>query len=342
MRARGLEGDGGEDNGAGLLQAGDSPRAASLNSSSPAMATALSNGAHARALIEAHGHRIPQLQREVLRDADREPLHQIRVSLRRLRTVLSVFGPALVLPRGVRAARVASLARCTGETRDLDVLGERLQGQLLPRLDPTDRQALGPLLRRLARRRRRAFHSVVEALSSPRSGRLLRKIDRWQRRPEFTALGQEPLADWLHEWHRPLSGALFLHPGWWAGQPRDPELHELRKRIKGVRYCLEALGERLEPSVHDWITALKQAQGVLGELHDLQVLEALLHEEEEEVPRSASQALQAELERQRAIEWAHWRELSGRLLRPECRAALSSLSPLPPWPAAPGPEAAGS
>ena len=81
---------------------------------------------------------------------------------------------------------------------------------------------------------------------------------------------------------------------------------------------------------------------MLGELHDLQVLEALLHEEEEEVPRSASRGLQAELERQRAIEWAHWRELSGRLLRPECRAALSSLSLLPPWPAAPGPEAAGS
>ena len=55
----------------------------------------------------------------MLRDADREPLHQIRVNLRRLRTVLSVFGPALVLPRGVRAARIASLARCTGETRDL-------------------------------------------------------------------------------------------------------------------------------------------------------------------------------------------------------------------------------
>jgi CHAD domain-containing protein len=308
------------------------------------MATAdpLSNGAHARALIEGHGRRLSQLQREVLRDGDREPLHQVRVSLRRLRTVLSLFGPALVLPRGVRAARIASLARCTGATRDLDVLGERLQGQLLPRLDPADHQALRPLLRRLARRRQRAFHTAQEALSSPRTERLLRKIDRWQRRPQFTALGQEPLADWQVEWHRPLSAALFLHPGWWAGQPRDPELHALRKRIKGVRYSLEALGEPLEGSRHDWIAALKQAQGVLGELHDLQVLEALLHEESAAVPRSARRGLQAELERQRAIEWARWRELSGRLLRPECRAALSSLSPLPPWPAAPGPEAAGS
>ncbi|MFM7265600.1 MAG: CHAD domain-containing protein, partial [Cyanobium sp.] len=221
------------------------------------------------------------------------------------------------------------LARRTGEARDLDVLDGRLRDQLLPRLEPADQPALAPLLRRLTRRRQRAFAAALAALAAPRTTRLLRKIDRWQRQPRFTALGHESLADWLHDWHRPLSGSLVLHPGWWAEHPRDLQLHALRKRIKGLRYSLEALVNRLEPSGRDWIAAFKQAQTVLGELHDLQVLEALLHEEQARIPASASQGVQAELERQRAIAWARWRELSGWLLRPECRAALPSLSPLP-------------
>lgn len=301
-----------------------------------------SNGAHARGLIQGVVGRLALLQPQVLLDAERESLHQYRVNLRRLRTVLSQFGPALLLPRGVGARRIAALARCTGEARDLDVLHERLKDQLLPRLDSADRQALRPLRRRLARQRQRSFQAMAEALVCPRTERLLAKLDHWQGQPRYRPLGQEPLADWLQEWHRPLSGALFLHPGWWAEQPREKRLHALRKRIKGVRYSLEVLVDRLPPGAHDWISALKQAQAVLGELHDLQVLEALLHEGEEALPRSARRGLQAELERQRAIEWARWRELSGRLLRPECRAALPSLSPLPPWPDAAGAEAAGS
>ncbi|MFM7265401.1 MAG: CHAD domain-containing protein, partial [Cyanobium sp.] len=86
-----------------------------LDSSPPL--TPFSNGAHARALIEGHGRRLEQLQRELRQDADPEVLHQLRVSLRRLRTVLSQFGPALVLPHGISTARIAALARRTGEAR---------------------------------------------------------------------------------------------------------------------------------------------------------------------------------------------------------------------------------
>ena len=317
--------------GACLPQAGGSLGAAPLDSSPPAIPG--SNGAHARALIEGHGRHLAQLLGRLGPDADPEVLHQVRVSLRRLRTVLSQFAPALVLPRAVRPARLAAVARATGEARDLDVLEGRWRQQLRPRLDPADQPALRPLLRRLARRRQRAYAAALAALAAPRTARLLGKLERWQRQPRFTPLGHEPLADWLHAWHRPLSSALVLHPGWWADHPRDPQLHALRKCIKGVRYSLEALADRLEPSGADWIATFKQAQTVLGELHDLQVLEALLHEDQDRIPPSASQGVRAELERQRAIAWARWRELSGWLLRPECRAALPSLSPLPVPPA---------
>ena len=87
-----------------------------------------SSGAHAALLIQRQTRRLGKLQPDVLADQDPEPLHQVRVSLRRLRTVLQQFAPALVLPDTISDRRIAKVARHTGLTRDLDVLQQRLQG----------------------------------------------------------------------------------------------------------------------------------------------------------------------------------------------------------------------
>jgi inorganic triphosphatase YgiF len=57
-----------------------------------------SNGAYAFALIQRQTRRLGKLQSAVLADTDPESLHQLRVSLRRLRTALTLFTPALQLP----------------------------------------------------------------------------------------------------------------------------------------------------------------------------------------------------------------------------------------------------
>jgi CHAD domain-containing protein len=300
--------------------------------------SAPSNGIHALAQIQRQTRRLAALHRQVLADADPEALHQFRVSLRRLRTALRQFAPALELPEGVSSGRIAALARRTGLTRDLDVLQERLERTILPRLAPEERQALRPALKRLRRERQLAFEAVTEALGSSRYLKLLARLGRWQQQPSFTALGQQPLADWLHDWHLPLSGALFLHPGWMATSPEEEALHALRKRIKGVRYALEHLADALEAPGHGWIAVLKQAQSCLGDLHDLQVLEASLLDP----PRHRAGAggglegLRAELERQRREGWGQWRQLAALLLLPESRRALPALKPLPFQPDAAG------
>lgn len=310
------------------------PAAAPLSAAD--LSNGASNGAFALALIAAQTERLRRLRPEVLADAEREPLHQLRVSLRRLRTALRQFGPALVLPERVSERRIAALARRTSLCRDLDVLRDLLEHAWLPRLPAAERRALQPLLRRLRHRRRRAFLAAAEELQARRCERLLARLEAWAQRPGFTALGEEPLAVWRTEWHRPFTGTLFLHPGWWASHPQDPSLHDLRKRIKGVRYSLEPLLAPLEVSVQAWIGGFKQAQSALGALQDLQVLAALLQE--------APPGLAAELERQRVQAWAQWGEVRALLLRPECRRALPGLNPWPE-PAAAGeaePAAAGS
>ncbi len=289
----------------------------------------LSSGEHALQLIQQQSRRLGRLHQDVLADNDPEPLHQFRVSLRRLRTALSQFAPALELPEGVSSARIAGLARRTGLTRDLDVLRQRLEEEILPRLPEEERRALRPALKRLRRERGQAFEAVKEALHSSRYLKLLARLGRWQAQPVFTPLGRQPLLPWLQEWHQPLSSALFLEPGWHAASAADDELHELRKRIKGVRYALEHLEEAMDPPARAWIAVLKRAQSILGDLHDWQVLEECLLERPGARAAEQLAVLRSGIEADRAERWRQWQELAARMLREESRRALTALTAPP-------------
>ena len=272
-------------------------------------AGALSCGRFAQELIHNQVRRLGKLQAEVLADRDPEPLHQLRVSLRRLRTALGQFAPALDLPDGVSERRVASVARRTGLCRDLDVLTLRLREQILPRLPASEQHALKGAMKRLGQDREKALQALRDALHSPRYLKLLARLHKWQGRPRFTPLGQQLLEPWLHEWQAPYTAGLFLHPGWREVNPEAESLHDLRKRIKQARYSLEPLERWCAPPLREWIQELREAQDHLGELHDLQILNSGVVERE---PRGASQwpVLRAELEEQRRRHWQAWRELA--------------------------------
>ena len=291
--------------------------------SSPVLTSpVLSSGGYALDLIQRQVRRLGKLQGEVLADRDPEPLHQLRVSLRRLRTALSQFGPALVLPESVTDRRIAAVARRTGLCRDLDVLQLRLQQQLLPRLPGDEQQALEKPMKRLALDRSQAFDTLKEALHSSRYLKLLARLHKWQQRPRYTPLGQLPLAAWLYDWQAPFTAALCLHAGWTVEDPTAEALHDLRKRIKAARYALEHLENWCEPALRAWIQELRQAQEILGELHDLQILSHTLAGHEGSLKSPHLPVLRNELEGQQAEHWLRWRELSQRLQQDSHRRAI--------------------
>jgi CHAD domain-containing protein len=288
----------------------------------PPLVAGFSNGDYARELIQRQIRRLGTLQGEVLADHDPEPLHQLRVSLRRLRTALAQFGPALLLPESVTDRRLAGVARRTGLCRDLDVLQLRLHEQLLPRLPDQEQGALEGPLRRLARDRTQAFATLKEALHSSRYLKLLARLHKWQQHPRFTPLGERPLASWLYEWQAPFTAALFVHPGWMEADPAAEVLHDLRKRIKAARYALEHLEDWCEPLLQAWVQDLRQAQDHLGELHDLQILSRSLGDNGKLLKASRLPVLRAELEAQQQEHWLRWRELANRLQQDSQRHAI--------------------
>lgn len=285
------------------------------------MTTSISTGEQAQRLIAHQLTRLRALRPRVLEDDDPEALHQWRVSLRRLRSLISQFGAALELPPRLKRARIASLARATGNCRDADVLRERLEQRLLPRLQPGERKGCKPLLRQLKQQRRRAFQELEAALRSRRCGTLLDQLESWCLAPRTTGLGQQPLEDWLQEWLLNCSSGCFLHGGWFAEDPRDPDLHALRKQVKEVRYGLEALRDWLGEAGDGWIHDLRSVQSCLGDLHDQEVLRQLLHGH-----GPAAAGLRDALEQDRQACWSQWRQWRETLLPRRRRQSLLQLS----------------
>ena len=121
------------------------PRADRVGGTSWEQGPGPSGGAYAAGLIQRHLKQIVSLQGGVLKDEEPEPLHQLRVHLRKLRTLLVQFGPALVLPERLTEQGLAKSGRRLGLVRDLDVLAGQIQQQL-PRLPAPELAALKPVL----------------------------------------------------------------------------------------------------------------------------------------------------------------------------------------------------
>lgn len=268
------------------------------------------NGEWALALVRQHVARVVALQAPVLADEEPEPLHQMRVSLRRLRTCLRQFGPALVLPAGVSDQRLARSVKRLGMARDLDVLRERLEADLLPALPSPEVAQLKPVFRQLKRERRLAHEHLVDRLRSRSHLELLARLQEWLRRPEFTPLGQEPLHRWLQLWQLPVVSELLLHPGWWVESPsaQVEVVHALRKQIKDARYRLENLRRCGGHAQGVAIGRFRLMQDQLGELHDLEVLAQAITNQLPGRLHRALPGLAALLDGRRQHGWQLWRQ----------------------------------
>lgn len=288
------------------------------------LAPSLSNGVYASSLIQRFTRKLVDLQAPVLADEDPEPLHQMRVTMRRLRTSLRQFGPALALPTAISDQRIGKSVRRLGMARDLDVLQQRLEESLLPQLPGEEVKALKPVFKQLRRERRLAYEHLVAVLHSSGHLKLLAALQNWLKEPRYTPMGEQPLQAWRLEWQLPQLHGLFVHPGWLADDPvADAEtLHDLRKQIKTSRYMLENLRPCNSAAASGWILRFRHLQGVLGDLNDLQVLGKAIDNQLERNLSSDLPGLHALLEQQRRACWQEWERQAHALIKPAMRQQL--------------------
>jgi CHAD domain-containing protein len=223
-------------------------------------------------------------------DPDSESLHDLRVAVRRSRSVqreLKGVFPAAELEHFRDEFRW--LQALTGPARDLDVyvLGFDQLGALVPEAMRDD---LDPLLDVLQRHREQARDEMEDGLRSERFTTLMSEwtsllellpsmpvADRPDAKRPIGELAGERIAK---VYKRMVKMGRAIDPG------SPPEAyHELRKKGKELRYLLELFGAPLYPKkvVKPMIKSLKALQDVLGRHQDRQVQQAMLRSLSKEI-----------------------------------------------------------
>lgn len=206
----------------------------------------------------------------VLADADSEFLHDLRVAVRRTRSVVKEIKG--MLPSGHTKRSRADLRwiqEITGPTRDLDVLLERWPS-LAAAAAPSVGGDLAPVHELLCRHRADAFARMRRRLT----GRRFENAWAAWRELIDSPLGGDgragaPIA---HVVGRRVAAVYrsIVRAGSAIDDGSSPDLlHDLRKRGKELRYLLELFGD-LWPaaSVEPLVSALKDLQDVLGRFQD--------------------------------------------------------------------------
>lgn len=230
----------------------------------------------ARRLLEVIEANLPG----TLADVDSEFLHDLRVAVRRTRSLQRELRGVFPAERLAHArAEFRRLQEVTGPCRDLDVylLGFDSFRELLPEPRRAD---LEPVRRLLAAQRARERRRMVRALRSPRTAAALAEWDALL--TALTVPGRPATADArlpigtvasrrIARVYRQIVSAGSAIDG------RSPhqDLHDLRKRSKELRYLLEFFGSLYPAKVIKPMTrALKDLQDTLGRFQDREVQSA--------------------------------------------------------------------
>ncbi len=214
-----------------------------------------------------------------------EPVHDLRVASRRVRTALRLLDDAAPSKRYRRWDReLKRLASALSRARDTDVQADFLRGFLKSHRGARLRPGIERLLLRLRERRGKQQVKVLKELDRFVERGVLREIRREFQRvkkerraepsPSESALrglseveGRTPCAPPIL---KRLDKMLAYEP--FIGRPeRRKELHRMRIAAKHFRYTMEAFAPRYGGRLDPWIRIAKSLQTELGEIHDCDV-----------------------------------------------------------------------
>ncbi len=215
---------------------------------------------------------------------DPEGVHQFRVAVRRMRSMLSVFNK-LLAPNRVDwlKAELKWIADQFGPARDWDVFIDEILGPVQAAgIEPV---AMAALRQAAETARKNAYVLVRDALNSPRYAALVLKLSAftetqgWSPQP---CPPDHPLADTIEACAPRVLGRAHkkaLRAGEGLADLDIPARHNLRIRVKKLRYTTDFLQALYPaPEKKKYLKALERLQDDFGHLNDVAVAERLIDE----------------------------------------------------------------
>lgn len=304
--------------------------------------------------IKKHFQKFIKHEADVLKDRSPEDLHQMRVGMRRLRSAITGFAPALDLPKSAQEKKIGKIARRLGQLRDLDVLREALENHYKPALPSKEQKSLETALEHLDKQRRQTLAQVKETLEHDRYQSLKQSLKKWLKQPSYQEIAQIPIQEVLPDLLLPEVSKLLLHPGWLVGTEvkegeihilkelkpkmveqklaeKGPALHSLRKEAKRIRYQMEVFSDFYGESYAAYLQDVKAIQEILGQMQDNFVLAEFLTDVLQSEIKSLLPTLADQLAQTSYQAWLQWQPLQQRYLNLEVRKGfhLAILQPTP-------------
>ncbi|HEY6578418.1 MAG TPA: CYTH and CHAD domain-containing protein [Rhizomicrobium sp.] len=257
----------------GALSPPTKARAASLT---PGASVGEALNRTAGAALQAFTANMPAARR-----GDPEGVHQMRVALRRLRSMLVLFAPCLdSWARRRFDDSIRDLGEVLGAARDWDVfVAETLRDALG---DGVRAEWIAAAEEHAIAKRENARRNVQALLDGKSPGELVLGVEAWLADPEWAAecakSAREPVTDVLPGLLDRVADKVARR-GRRATKLAPKKLHPLRKSIRKLRYSAESVAElyRGKP-VKRYIKNCKTLQTVLGTINDSRATAHLVDE----------------------------------------------------------------
>lgn len=204
---------------------------------------------------------------------DPEALHEMRVAARRLEAAIRLFSD--YLPGWATESRTTlrTVMQALGAARDFDVQIEFFRDRK-SQLSADEAKLLEPLEARLAADRAHAHAQLLAVLDAPETQQWLERWVEFSRSAPTAQPGSDlaahpaafALAALRRRYKRVRKAAERLD-----SESTAEQYHEVRSRVKRLRYALEAFAPLCGESAGKFLRGLVRVQAVLGEYQDAEV-----------------------------------------------------------------------
>ena len=246
------------------------------------------------ALLAAHLSDVTAAAARLGQAGDADALHDFRVAIRRLRSLLRAYRDLTdaVIPRRLRR-RLRTLARATNTSRDLEVKLGWLEGERAG-LRPRERAGERWLAGRLVADRAAADDEALTLVANDLALLTRALTDRLDDVPPAVGVGALVFANLVADLVRELTNELEQHLGRITRIEDQEEAHDARIAVKRVRYLLEPL-VAVVALAGELVTRLKLLQDLLGDMHDADVAAHLIAEAMEDAAHEGGKRVAARL-----------------------------------------------
>jgi CHAD domain-containing protein len=277
-------------------------------------------------LVRKHINAVEAEARGVRKAKDIEPLHRMRVALRRLKSTLSDFKNLLPAKEYEEAlANIRKLLRSLGQARDIDTKTAFLNDLIASSVTDKYKEGVLEIIDELKEDRAEIQPRIQKNISRLNQKQVFRCILRLKPSLEETGMTLDEFAK--NRILARLEKMFSLEP-YVRKSTCLKELHEMRIAAKNLRYTLENFSSLYRGRTRSFASSAMKVQRALGDVHNYDVwlgLMAILKESSgrDAYFRRAVRFLTAECTSRREVAYREFVSLWGRLKKRKTWARLS-------------------